>query len=245
MSKIDYIKIYAIPGSGSNFIEHVVKTNVKVKLMPESSFMGGKHGKVIEGKINWNPLSWLDPRHQNGKSPKANRHRELMKPLIEKHKKAISEAWHNRRLGHLFTTRNPYSWITCSAKIHLEYMYNDRDIPGLLQGWNDLHENYMDFMKRNPDISFSITHKESIEDPATSVRNMCNHWGLEMVGKNIAIPDVRVKPGVELTGQTFRHNSKYYPDYKSHLDMSHQAKEHVRKVVNPEVMRFFGYGEIA
>lgn len=236
-----FVKQYAVPGSGSHYLELLMREHLDIHIFNDLSFLGWVHGKPLNGTINWNPHDWVNPKRRMGvqKSDYSIGFAKMCQPFIDELRNDVDQAFADDKILFLFGSRSPYSWIqTGHSSIIAPTMGQTTNIKNKILAYNELHLRFIDFIMKNPTITHTYTHEDLIVDPSWVIRTISNRFGVPMLSDKVS----EVKQRILLTspakrGQHEFDRSRYEPNYYTHIDRSHVPI--VNKHVDEEVMEFF------
>lgn len=205
MSKIQYIKLFGLKRSCTNYVELLLRKNFKEHVLLHGNVMGWKHGKPVK-EIDWTGHAWVE---------------QYDPVVIETYmnsvsRKSLQKAFNDDNILYVICVKNPYAWYLsyCKAANINPFPLNT----AICYNWNYNIEWIQEYIKhkyyyviRFEDMLFNystvlqdIKHKFKLTPKYEVWKNVNNY-----VGSNLHIYD-------KLFNNEYYLNKEYLNEYITH-----------------------------
>jgi hypothetical protein len=213
-----FLKIYGLERSGTNYLEYLVRENLKdVHVFKDGNVTGWKHG-TPPSKIDWTGNDW-DRKPVNPKVIES--YKESIRGLEDQ----IEHSFCNKEIICLICFRDPYSW-----------MYNNVNMKNIFT-WNCKNKIFFNFYKSYKN-SYLIKHDDLIQNNKKIINDLSSIYNLK-INNNFVDLEQTIKSRHFITRDIFDKNFYIEKKYLSKINLKY--KKMIKKNIDKKLMYDIGF----
>jgi len=248
----EYIKIYGERNTGTNYLQELIKTNLKVNVLPGimPSHLKSKQKFLLDNEIAMDIYDFMTFHKTLGWKHSLVKNRETIKK---------TKVYKENKIYFLTITKNPYSWLLSLYKrpyhqklesdidflefinkpwksVHREYSKKIFENP--IELWNIKNKAYIELNKNFNTIN--LTYEDLILDPENTINRILNDFSLNKKIENFS----NINNSTKSDSKKFTDYQDYYLNEKWRQEFSPIIFETINKFLDPEVLNYFNYSMI-